>query len=320
MTIQDPAPALEAEQSGITIPAHTPLRMVLRRFLRHRAAVVSAVFLALLVLACVAAPLVEAWLGTTFADQDLFGRYAPPSPGHPLGQDEIGRDVLIRLLYGGRVSLLVGVAAALCAAVIGSLVGLLAGFYGGRLDALLMRFTDGVIALPILPFLIILSAIDLKKLGVPQTIALSDEVSLYRIVIVVSLFGWTTVARLVRGGALSVRQREYVRAALALGASNARIMRVHVLPNVVSPIVVAVTLSIGHLILVESTLSYLGVGIQLPLPSWGNMLVNAQDLIYSAPALAIYPGLMIFLTVIAFNFLGDGLQDALDPRATSQKR
>jgi peptide/nickel transport system permease protein len=182
-----------------------------------------------------------------------------------------------------------------------------------------MRFTDGIIALPILPFLIILSAIDLKKLGVPSAIALSDEVSLYRIVIVVSLFGWTTVARLVRGGALSVRQREYVRAALALGASNARIMRVHVLPNVVSPIVVAVTLSIGHLILVESTLSYLGVGIQLPLPSWGNMLVNAQDLIYSAPALAIYPGLMIFLTVIAFNFLGDGLQDALDPRAGNRR-
>lgn len=320
MSLQDPAPTLEAEQTFILQPAYSPLRMVLHRFLRHRAAVVSAIFLALLVLACVCAPLFEAWLGTTFADQDLFGRYAAPSAAHPLGQDEIGRDVLIRLLYGGRVSLLVGVSAALCSALIGSLVGLLAGFYGGRLDALLMRFTDGVIALPILPFLIILSAIDLKKLGVPQTIALSDEVSLYRIVIVVSLFGWTTVARLVRGGALSVRQREYVRAALALGASNARIMRVHVLPNVVSPIVVAVTLSIGHLILVESTLSYLGVGIQLPLPSWGNMLVNAQDLIYSAPLLAIYPGLMIFLTVIAFNFLGDGLQDALDPRAGSQKK
>jgi peptide/nickel transport system permease protein len=286
-----------------------------RRFLQHRLAVASAAVIALLALLSIAAPTIEWLLNTTVEATNLFDRFAEPSWQHPLGTDEIGRDLLLRLLYGGRVSLAAGLVAAIASAVIGTIVGLLAGFYGGRLDALLMRFTDGVIALPLLPLLIVLAAIDLRKLGIPPSIAQSEDVSLYRIILIIALVGWTTVARLVRVETLSMRSREFVLAAVAQGASSARIMWAHILPNVVSPIVVATTLSIGNIVLFESVLSFLGLGIQPPLPSWGNMLTNAQEVIWSSPQLAIWPGLMIFITVIAFNFVGDGLQDAMDPRA-----
>jgi peptide/nickel transport system permease protein len=286
-----------------------------RRFGRQRLAMASAFLLLLLVLATVSAPLVARAFALDGVTVDLFNRYAPSSAANPLGTDELGRDLLVRLLDGGRVSLLVGVLGALGAALLGTAIGLVSGFAGGRLDAFLMRFTDGVIALPLLPLLIVLAAVDLTKLGVPAEIAASEAASIWRIVVLLALFGWTTVARLVRGQVLSLRQRDFVRAARALGAGPWRIMLAHILPNASSPIIVATTLSIGNLILTESILSFLGLGIQPPLPSWGNMLTNAQELVWEAPRLAILPGLLIFLTVIAFNLLGDGLQEALDPRA-----
>jgi peptide/nickel transport system permease protein len=286
-----------------------------RRFRRRPLAVASLVLLALLALAAAARPLAIRLLGMDPLAIDLYGRLAGPSAAHPLGTDELGRDLFLRLLQGGQVSLTVGAAAALASAIIGTLIGLVAGYRGGILDRLLMRFTDSVIALPLLPLLIVLAAIDLTKIGVPRALVESDGASLWRIVALIALIGWTTVARLVRGATLAVRSFDFVRAATALGAGGPRIVLVHILPNVASTMIVATTLSVGNYILLESVLSFLGLGIQPPLASWGAMLTNAQEMIGTAPALALYPGLLIFVTVIAFNLLGDGLQDALDPRA-----
>jgi peptide/nickel transport system permease protein len=274
--------------------------------------------LPLLLLAAIAAlsfagPPVGAALGLDPNAVNLLDRFAGPSPDHPLGTDELGRDMLLRLLAGGRVSLAIGIAAALAAAALGTLIGLVAGYRGGWTDRILMRATDGVIALPLLPLLIVLAALDLGKLGVPAWIAQSDDASLVRIVALAVLVGWTTAARLVRGATLVTRNRDFVRAARSLGAGVPHILRMHILPNVMAPLVVATTLSVGEVILLESVLSFLGLGIQPPLASWGTMLSNAQQLITSAPLLAIYPGLMIFLTVIACNLLGDSLQRRFDP-------
>lgn len=292
---------------------------VLDRFMRHRLAVVSAAILVVLIALALLAPLIEVMLGINADAVDLLARYALPSAAHPLGTDALGRDVLVRLLYGGRVSLFVGLTATITAAIIGTAIGLLAGYAGGRIDAFVMRVTDGVIALPVLPLLIVLAAVDLGKLGLPDSIVSAENVSLYRIIAIVALVGWTTVARLVRASTLSLKTRPFIMAARAQGAGSARIMFRHILPNLASPIIVATTLSVGNVILLESVLSFLGLGIQPPLPSWGNLLTGAQETIWEAPGLAFYPGLLIFVTVIAFNFIGDGLQDALDPRARDRR-
>jgi peptide/nickel transport system permease protein len=288
-----------------------------QRFRRHRLAMGSAALLIVLAVLSAAAPLFEILFGIDASRVDLLHRFTLPTANAWLGRDELGRDVFVRMLYGGQVSLMVGAVTAIAAAVIGTMVGLAAAYRGGWLDALLMRFTDSVIALPFLPLLIVLAAIDLNKLGIPASLINSELISLYRIIFIVALVGWTTSARLVRGAALSIRERDFVLAARAQGASAWRIMGVHILPNLVSPIIVATTLSAGKIILLESVLSFLGLGIQPPVASWGNQLTNAQELIYSAPQLAFFPGIAIFVTVIAFNFLGDGLQDALDPKSES---
>jgi peptide/nickel transport system permease protein len=293
----------------------SPGRLVWTRLMRHRLAQVSLAFLLVLLILSLAAPWIAELRGVDPTTTDLFRRFEPPSAEHWLGTDDLGRDLFQRLLNGGRVSLLVGFAGALLSAAIGAVIGVFAGYYGGRLDALLMRVTDGVIALPLLPLVIVLAAIDPQKVGIPQAIAQSETFSLWRIVAIVALMGWTTVARLVRAATLSLKAQDFTRAAQALGARPLRIMFRHILPNAMGPLVVATTLSIGGLILLESTLSFLGLGIQAPAASWGNMLTNAQELLQDAPVLALWPGLLIFLTVIAFNFLGDGLQDALDPRS-----
>lgn len=298
-----------------TIPGSPPRgAAALRRFCRHIPALLSLILILLMIAAALIAPALADWLGIDAMEEDLFNQYQPPSAENLLGTDAIGRDVFIRLLHAGRVSLLVGFAGALLASLIGTAVGLAAGYYSGRVDGLLMRITDGVIALPILPLLIILAALDLGKLGLPESFARSEQASIWRIIVIVALFGWTTSARLVRASALAVREREFVRAARALGASDLRIIATHILPNILSPLVVATTLAVGQVILVESVLSYLGLGINPPTPSWGGMLTNAQETVSRAPWLAVYPGIAIFLSVLAFNFVGDGLQESLNPR------
>ncbi len=262
-----------------------------------------------------AGPPLAVALGIDINAVNLLDRLAGPSPLHLLGTDELGRDMLLRLFAGGRVSLTIGIAAALTAAALGTLVGLVAGYVGGVTDHAIMRATDAIIALPLLPLLIVLAALDLHKLGVPAALARSDDISLIRIVVLAVLVGWTTAARLVRGATIVTRERDFVRAAKSLGAGVPHILWTHILPNVLAPLIVATTLSVGDVILLESVLSFLGLGIQPPLASWGTMLSNAQELITSAPLLALYPGAMIFLTVIACNLLGDALQQRLDRRA-----
>jgi peptide/nickel transport system permease protein len=293
---------------------NAPLALALRRFRSHRLAVASLAVIGALGLVVLGAGVLEALLGLDGTTVDLGNRLASASATHPLGTDELGRDVLARLLAGGRVSLFVGLTAATVAALIGTAVGLTAGYFGGRIDAVLMRVTDSVLSLPALPLLIVLAAVDLHRI-LPAEWAEAESVSLFRIVLIVALLGWTTVARLVRGATLSLREQDFVLAAVGSGTSDFGIMVRHVLPNLLSPIIVAVTLAVGNVILLESVLSFLGLGIQPPTASWGNMLTNAQETIWESPRLAIWPGLCIFLTVMSFNFLGDGLQDAFDPRA-----
>jgi peptide/nickel transport system permease protein len=288
----------------------SPGARALRLLRRDRPALFGLTVLVLMAAGSLLAP----WIAPDPEALDLSAIHAPPSWEHWLGADELGRDVLARLLNGARVSLAVAGATALLAAFIGTGLGLLAGYYGGKLDALLMRLTDGVMALPLLPLLIVLAAIDPAKLGIPVDVLSSEGFAIGRIVLIIGAVGWTTVARLVRAQTLSVKARDYVRAATAIGAKPNRIMRRHILPNVASPIVVATTLSIGNIILIESALSFLGLGIRPPLASWGNMLTGAMNVVWSAPEQALWPGLAIFLTVLAFNLLGDGLQRALDPR------
>lgn len=272
-------------------------------------------FLSLLALACLSQPLFEQALGHTANDIDLDMRFAPPSAQRWLGGDELGRDVFLRLLAGGRVSLLIGLCAAALSAAIGTGIGIVAGYRGGWMDALLMRLSDLVLALPALPLLVILAAVDVQKLGLSTDAAASPLLSLGKIVVLLALFGWVTVARLTRARAMSLAGQDFVRAAVALGHADRAIMRRHILPNVMTTVITAACLAAGTMILAESVLSFLGLGIQPPFASWGNMLTRAEDNLWQAPWLSFYPGLMIFVTVLALNRLGDGA----NRRITRQK-
>lgn len=274
-------------------------------------------FLLALLALCFSAAAIESALSLTGNEADLGSRFLPPSPTHYLGTDELGRDVFVRLLYGGQVSLLVAISAGLVAAFIGTAIGMAAGYAGGKWDALLMRLTDMLISLPALPLLIILSALDIGKLGLGE-FANAPSASLYKIIAIISLLSWTTVARLARARTLTLKEMDFVRAARALGMTGFKIVLRHIFPNLLGTVVVATALTAGNIILIESVLSFLGLGIQPPLPSWGNMLTNAQETIWEHARLTVYPGAMIFVTVLAFNFLGDRLQQSLDPKAKNR--
>lgn len=278
-------------------------RMAWERFRRHRLALFGLAVLAILGLAVGLADLIAPY----HPDLPNVDRIRQePSVTHPLGTDQIGRDQLSRLLHGGRFSLQVGLAATFVAVGFGTLLGAVTGYYRGRLDDVLMRFTDLMFTLPRLLVLLLVGAL--------------FKTSLLLIVVLLGLTSWMAVARLVRSSFLSLREKEFVEAARSIGVRDARIIGRHILPNALGPVIVAATLGVAGAILVESTLSYLGYGVQPPTPTWGNMLQNAQSEMYAAPWLAIFPGLAIFITIMAINFVGDGLRDALDPRSIGGRR
>lgn len=281
-----------------------------RRFRRHPAALGGIVVLLLLVLSISLASL------SPYDPEisDIANRYNPPSMEHPFGTDGLGRDVLTRVLYGGRTSMFVGMMVVAITLIIGVPVGAIAGYLGGWVDNILMRIIDAVLALPSLLVLILLSAI-LRSTELPFV----KSNNVMTIAVVMGILAWPTVARLVRAIFLTFREMEYVTAARALGASNFQIMLGDILPNGFGPIIVESTLEVGYAILEESGLSFLGFGIMPPTPSWGNLLNNAQEHLTQYPWLAIFPGVMIFLTIISINFIGDGLRDALDPYKVLEK-
>ena len=255
-----------------------------------------------------AAALAAPWLGShdPFLP-DLFNRYAPPSAEHLLGTDDLGRDVALRLLHGARVSLAVGLGAAVLAMLLGTTAGLLAAWRGGLTDALIMRLADALLALPALPLLVVLSAIDPAVIGLPRGAAGAD---MLRIATILAAFGWVGVARLVRASALSVLAMDFCRAARALGVTETRLLWRHVLPQLAGPVSVATALAVAGAILAESALSFLGLGIAPPAASWGNMLANAQEAVFQAPLVALWPGLAILLAVLGCSLVADGMRNS----------
>jgi peptide/nickel transport system permease protein len=290
--------------AGLSAPAARPrrrfLRGALRTFLRHRLATFGAIYLLIVVAAIALEPL----LGLPDPNKiDLLSTFAPPGPEHPLGTDENGRDVLARLIAGARVSLAVGFAGAALTVLVASIVGVVSGYFGGTVDNVIMRLTDGFMAIPTFFLLMIVVSI----WGSSFTI----------LVLALAFTRWMGVARLVRAEVLRFKESEFISAARALGASNVRLMAVHLLPQAAPSLVVATSLNVGIVMLIEAGLSFLGLGILPPTPSWGNMLSASQNYMWIAPALAVYPGVLILLAVLAFNAIGDVLRDILDPRHRS---
>lgn len=278
----------------------TLTQIFIRKFVKNKLAVIGAITLMIIIILAILAPVIAPY---SPSDQDLMNKLAPPSADHWLGTDRYGRDIFTRLLYGGRISLLVGFGSVAGALIIGTTIGALAGYYGGIVDAILMRFVDIIISIPLIFLLITIVTIFKPSVG--------------SLIIIFALTSWTSTARLVRGEFLTLRTRDFVLASRTMGTRPAKIIFSHILPNAMGPIIVSSTLLIGGVILSEAALSYLGLGIQPPTASWGNMLEDAQNytVLLKAPWYPFFPGMLILITVLSFNFVGDGLRDALDPKS-----
>jgi peptide/nickel transport system permease protein len=305
--LQDTAEAQWADQAK----AHeTMFSMVWKRFRRHPGAIAGLIVLSIIILGVILAPLSP----YDPEESDIRSRFQPPSLRHPFGTDALGRDLLTRCLYGGRVSLTVGFLVVLITLAVGIPVGAMAGFMGGWIDNVLMRITDAALSMPSLMVLILLSAI-LREVEIP----FFEQNNVLTIALVIGALSWMTVARLVRASFLSIKELDFITAARCVGTPRLRIMGRHILPNAVGPIIVEGTLEMGWAIMEEAGLSFLGFGIQPPTPSWGNLLESAWEHMVKYPWLAIFPGLMIFFTIISINYIGDGLRDAFDPHKVLQQ-
>jgi peptide/nickel transport system permease protein len=304
---------VQAAESGKTMTSASVQNyrgLVWQRFRRHPGAIAGAITLTIIFLSVTLVGLLP--YGPN--EMDMENRLQPPSLQHPMGTDALGRDYLARVLYGGRISLAVGLMVVAITLTIGVTIGALAGYFGGWVETLLMRFTDAVLTLPAFLILILLSAI-LREVELP----LFERNNVFSIALVIGLLSWMMFARLTRAAILTLREMDYVAASQGLGASHLRVILRHILPNMIGLLVVEATLELSYAIIEESGLSFLGFGIQPPTPSWGNLLSNATEHFLKHPWLAIFPGLMIFLTIISVNYIGDGLRDAFDPYKVLQK-
>ncbi|UCF60643.1 MAG: ABC transporter permease [Anaerolineaceae bacterium] len=303
-----PLAIADAERSPLSLG-----QLVWLRFKRHKMAVIGVVILILLILYSVVGAFffTEAEANHT----DLTLKFKPPSSEHPLGTDVIGRDILARTIFGGQISLMIGLSAMIVQVMVGVLIGAIAGYYGGLLDSILMRFTEAMFNIPQLPLLLVLSKMLSDKIPSVNLFGREFSGSVVVIVAVIGLTSWMGLARIVRANFLSLREQDFVTAAKCIGASNASIIFEHILPNTMAPVIVNATLGVANAIINEAYVSFLGVGVMPPTATWGNMLNGAYKYIESAPWLWIFPGGLIVLTVLSINFVGDGLRDALDPRA-----
>jgi len=280
------------------VEGRTQREIVWRRFKRHRLAIAGGLFLLLIYAAALATPVIAPY---EYDESDFTALNQAPSVEHPMGTDRLGRDEFTRVLYGGRVSLVVGLGVGVFVTLVGGVIGLLSGYYGRRVDTALAGVMDFVLVLPFLPMLLVLGSI--------------FRFSAFTITFVIALLVWPRMARLVRGQVLTIRDQDYVQAAKAVGVTNVKIALRHILPNVVGIMIVEATLIVAQAILIETAVSYLGLGIQPPTPSWGNMLEDSRTTMTTQWWLTWFPGLMIVITALCVNFLGDGLRDALDPKA-----
>jgi len=285
----------------------------LKRFLKHRGAVVGAILLGFMVVYVIFGSLLFDEAYANFNNTKL--RLLPPSADHIMGTDNIGRDIFARTVYGGQISLMIGLLAMVVSVGIGTLVGVVTGYFGGWIDVVLMRLTEAMLSIPTLLFLLLISNIFGGRVPQIQFIGRTFSGSVVVIIIIIGLTSWMGLARIVRSLVLSLKETEFIIAARALGAPDYHIILSHILPNIVAPLVVSATLGVGNAILAESYISFLGVGVGAPTATWGNILEGARKFFEQAPWLWVAPGLLILLTVMGINFLGDGLRDALDPRS-----
>jgi peptide/nickel transport system permease protein len=314
MTTQAPAQpvnlraAAESQKDGTSL-----FRRSLRRFFRHRMAVVGLSILLGIVIFVIGGTIFFSEADANF--NDTSRRLQGPSTAHPMGTDTIGRDILARAIYGGQISLIIGLTAVSVAVFMGTMVGTLSGYYGGLVDSILMRVTEAMLSIPSLLLLLVMAKFFAGRIPQQMILGRTFSGSVIVIIVIIGLTSWMYLARIVRSNVLSLRETEYVQAARAIGARDLRIIRQHILPNTLAPIIVAATLGVANAILQEAYISFLGMGVQAPTATWGNMLEGSRQYIDQAPWLWIFPGLLIVLTVMSINFVGDGLRDAFDPRS-----
>jgi peptide/nickel transport system permease protein len=312
------AQPVSLKNSDKEVQAQSPTQRVIKRFTRHRAAMFGLVILMSVILYVFVGSLVFSEAQANFNDTAI--RLQPPSAAHPFGTDRIGRDILARTIYGGQISLLIGFLAVVVEVGLGTAIGAVAGYYGGWVDAILMRITEAMLSIPSLLLLLVMAKFFAGKIEPIQLFGRSFSGSVIVIILILGLTSWMSLARIIRSNVLSLKETEFVLAARAIGVPNWRIIINHILPNTMASIIVSLTLGVATAILTEAYVSFLGLGVQAPTASWGNMLTEAQEfnVIKNAPWYWFFPSMLILLTVLSINFVGDGLRDAFDPRSDNK--